>query len=81
MTAISLRVDDKGRVTLPKKLREKMNLVKGDTLFLHEGKAEIILKKGIDPFDAIVKEGLKEYKEGKTTSLDDFASEMGINLD
>jgi len=81
MTAISMKMDEKGRITLPKKIRDKLNLSQGDTLFLHEGLSEIIIKKAENPFDAIAQAAIKEYKNGETTSLDDFASEMGITLD
>lgn len=81
MSAITLRVDNKGRVTLPNKLREKLNIEPGDTLFLDSTANEtILLKKAINPFDLLALEGLKELREGKTTSLEELAKEMEIDL-
>ncbi len=81
MSAVSLRVDSKGRITLPNKWREKMDINPGDTLFLNGDSESIVLKKAINPFDALAAEAVKEYKEGKTTSLEVFAEEMGIELE
>lgn len=75
------RVDAKGRITLPADLRKRLDIQKGETVcFRREGEA-IVLKKGINPFDAAVEEALREYREGNTTKLEDFAAEMGITLE
>lgn len=82
MSAIALKVDSKGRVTLPNKLREKLNIKPGDTLFLNSMESDnILLKKAINPFDMLALEGLREFREGETTSLEDLANEMGVELD
>lgn len=41
----------KGRITLPKEVREDMGLRVGDTLLLEESHGEIVLKKGKTIFD------------------------------
>lgn len=81
ITAISMKMDEKGRITLSKKIRDRLNLSQGDTLFLHEGISEIIIKKAENPFDVIAQAAREEYKKGETTSLDDFTSDMGITTD
>jgi AbrB family looped-hinge helix DNA binding protein len=82
MDSTALKVDNKGRVTLPNKLREKLNIQPGDTLFLNETVDEtILLKKAINPFDMLALEALKEYRNGKTTSFEDLTEEMGVDLE
>lgn len=82
MDSTALKVDSKGRVTLPNKLREKLNIKPGDTLFLNETvNKTILLKKAVNPFDVLALEALKEYRNGETTSFEELAEEMGVDLE
>jgi AbrB family looped-hinge helix DNA binding protein len=47
----AVKVLPKGQITLPKKMREKLNIHVGDSLVLEEGKDGIVLKKGKTIFD------------------------------
>lgn len=78
----SVRIDGRGRISLPKKIREQMGVETGDTLFMRlsdKGRLEIL--KAMNPFDLLVDEAIREYKEGKTTSIEDLAAELGVDLD
>ncbi|NLO56253.1 MAG: AbrB/MazE/SpoVT family DNA-binding domain-containing protein [Thermovirga sp.] len=81
MSAISLKVDEKGRVTLPNKLRKNLDIKPGDTLFLQEQAEYFVLKKAVDPFDALALDALRERNEGKTVGLKDVASQLGVDLE
>lgn len=37
-------------------------------------------RRPVHPLDRLVEEAIKEYTEGKTTSIEDLAAELGINL-
>jgi len=80
MSGMTLKVDSKGRVTIPNKLRENLDIKPGDTLYLNSTDETILLKKAIDPFDMVALEALKEHREGKTISIEDLAEEMGVDL-
>ncbi len=77
------KVDSKGRLLLPRKLRESLGLNTGDTLFLqYESKSGIVkLAKASNPFDVLAEEAEKEFEAGKTTALRDYAKKLGIKLD
>jgi len=81
MPAVSLKVDEKGRITLPNKLRKNLGIKPGDTLFLQEQPERFVLKKAINPFDALASNAAKEHAEGKTTGLGDIAAELGVDLE
>ena len=81
MSAISLKVDEKGRVTLPNKLRKNLGIKPGDTLFLQEQVEYFVLKKALNPFDVLALDALRERNEGKTVGLKDVASELGVDLE
>lgn len=77
-----VRIDDRGRISLPKEIRDQMGIESGDTLFMRiseNGLLEVL--KAINPFDLLVDEAIREYKEGKTTSIEDLAAELGVDLD
>jgi AbrB family looped-hinge helix DNA binding protein len=81
MSAISLKVDEKGRVTLPNKLRKNLGIKPGDTLFLQEQVEHFVLKKAVNPFDALVLDAERERAEGKTIGLKEVAAGLGVDLD
>ena len=81
MSAISLKVDERGRVTLPNKLRKNLGIKPGDMLFLQEQVEYFVLKKAVNPFDALVLDALRERNEGKAVGLKDVASELGVDLE
>jgi AbrB family looped-hinge helix DNA binding protein len=79
----TVRVDAKGRLSLPRRMREELGIVPGDTLFVEggEGQATIRLAKAENPFDVLAEHALREHRAGRTKSLRDFARENSIDLD
>ena len=77
------KLDSKGRLLLPRKLRDSLSLNAGDTLFLqYESKSGVVrFAKASNPFDVLAEEAVKEYEAGKTMDLRDYAKTRGIKLD
>ena len=78
---VSVHVDDKGRITLPAKLRQALSLEPGDTLFVRLRGRTLELVKAENPFDALARHALKEYREGRTKDLRELAREWRVKLD
>ena len=78
-----VRVDAKGRVTLPKAIRDELNIQDGTPFFVKfiRGERVIILAPAINPFDILAEEAIEEYKAGKTTNIEEYAKSHGIDLD
>jgi len=73
--------DEKGRLTVPKELREALGVTGRETVFMKIVDGDLVIRRAINPFDVLVEEALREYREGKTQDLRSFAKEMGIELD
>jgi len=78
---ISVHVDEKGRITLPAKLRQALSLESGDTLFVRLRGDILELTKAENPFDALARHALKEYREGRTRDLREIARDWGVDPD
>lgn len=80
---IGVRVDEKGRLTLPRNLRDEFHIQPGDMLFIDADseKQTLQLAKAINPFDVLADHALAEWRAGRTKNLRDFAREEGIDLD
>lgn len=63
--SFSGKIDSKGRVTVPARIRDKLNLCKGDTVSLELNSTKVIRKKFSDQRDALNfisrLEGLEEF--------------------
>jgi AbrB family looped-hinge helix DNA binding protein len=81
--AISVSMDSKGRISIPKAVREQLHLEPGDVFFLDvaENKPEIRVAKAQVPFDNIADFARWALENGQTQSLQDVAAELGVTLD
>lgn len=63
---LAVKIDGKGRLTLPKSIRKDININPGDIFYLNydAAKKQMQLNKAINPFDVLAGEALKEYKKG-----------------
>ncbi len=70
-------VDKKGRLTLPKNIREIMGIKAGDAVFMkiEEEQYRIIISKAQNPFDDLAKDAIREYKQGRTETVEEFVKE------
>ena len=78
-----VKTDAKGRVTLPKAIRDELNVEDGTPFFVKfiRGKGVVILAPAINPFDILAEQAMEEYEAGKTTNIEKYAKNHGINLD
>lgn len=81
--AVTVKVDPKGRLTIPRRLREGLGIEPGDTFFVEGDEEGKILRfaKAENPFDALARHAKEEYRAGRTRSLDEVAADLGIVLD
>jgi AbrB family looped-hinge helix DNA binding protein len=54
--AIAVRVDDKGRLTIPGKLRKELDVKPGDTFFLQREGEVLRYAKATNPFDMLAEQ-------------------------
>jgi bifunctional DNA-binding transcriptional regulator/antitoxin component of YhaV-PrlF toxin-antitoxin module len=79
--AVAVRVDEKGRLTIPLKERKEWGVEPG-TVFFIERKGDILqLARAENPFDGLARHAIAEHEAGGTKSLREFAREEGIALD
>lgn len=79
----TVKVDPKGRLTIPLNLRKALNIEPGDTLFVALDEETRVLRyaKAENPFDVLAEQAINEFRAGRTTSLREFAAENDISLD
>jgi len=79
---IVARVDDKGRLVVPKRVREENHIEAGDLYVLREDSdaGTITFVKIQNEILKRIAEGEAEYRAGLTKSLDEVAAELGIDL-
>ena len=79
---IVAKVDNKGRITIPKEVRETSGIEKGEVLFIDAELGQVKLTRAVeDPVVKLKEYTEQEYQEGKTRDLRDYAQEKGIDLD
>jgi AbrB family looped-hinge helix DNA binding protein len=80
---VAVRIDDKGRITLPRSMRKALGVKAGDTLFFKYDPQSnrLQIAPAVSPFDALAEEAVKEYKEGRTRTIEEYAKEKDIPLD
>jgi len=75
---VAVRIDDKGRITLPKSIRKALGIKAGDTLFFKYDPQSnrLQIAPAVSPFDALAEEAVKEYKEGRTRTVEEYAKKI-----
>ncbi len=77
----TVTIDSKGRVMIPKKVRDELNVQPGDALFLRREGNTLQLAKAENPFDGLANHAEREYRAGRTRSLRDIAVAEGVTMD
>ncbi len=81
-TQVAVRIDEKGRVTLPKSIRKALGVEAGDTLFLkYEPEGKLVrLARAVNPFDILAEHAIREYQEGRTKTIEEYTREHNVRL-
>ena len=77
---IILKLDGKGRLTLPLKMRKDYNIEPGDVFFVKPEKTGLHLAKAENPFDELVEYAQHERETGKSMELRAYARKHKIPL-
>ena len=78
---IPVKVDARGRITIPKKAREAADIEKGDILFMDSKPGKIEFTRAIeDPLVVLRDYAEQEYAAGRTKNLRDYIAEEDIEL-
>ncbi len=65
----AVTIDSKGRLSLPRKLREELGLDAGDVVFVEREGDTLRLAKALNPLEAAVAEGVAGYHAGRKVAL------------
>jgi len=71
------RVDNKGRVTLPRSIREAWGLKTGDTVFFrYDSKnGRVQIAPAVSPFDILAEDAIEEYEQERTKTVEEYVDE------
>ena len=72
---VAVRLDDKGRLSIPLAMRKKLGVSPGDTFFIQTDGEGLRIVKGSNPFDGLVDQAILEYQSSSTRNLRDIVGE------
>ena len=79
--AIPVRLDDRGRILIPRTIREALHAEPGDVFFIQQDENGMRIIKGEDPFDALAEDAIREDDAGETVAFEEILRREGISLD
>lgn len=62
-------IDDKGRLTLPKAIRDALQIQPGQVFYVKRDGPAIILMPSENPFDALAHDAVRDLRAGRTVPL------------
>ncbi len=74
----AVTIDSKGRLSLPRKLREELGLGSGDVVFVEREGHTLRVAKAINPLASAVAEGVAEYRAGRKIALRGLAKKHRV---
>ncbi len=77
---IAIRLDDKGRVMIPAKIRNELGVTSGDTLMVRTVGKVLQITKAHNPFETLAHHAIRERKAGRTKKLRQVAQEIGATV-
>ena len=79
--AIPVRLDDRGRILIPRTIREALHAEPGDVFFIQQDENGLRIIKGEDRFDALAEDAIREDYAGETVAFEEILRREGISLD
>jgi AbrB family looped-hinge helix DNA binding protein len=81
--SLTAKVDTRGRVLIPTRVRERLGIEPGDTLFIEYDVETRTLRcaKAENPFVVLAEHVIAEYRAGRTRNVREFAAENSVALD
>jgi AbrB family looped-hinge helix DNA binding protein len=82
-TILTVKIDAKGRLTIPHRVRERLGIEPVDSFFLEVDDVRGVLRfvKVENPFETLAEYAVAEYRAGRTKTPREFATENAISLD
>jgi AbrB family looped-hinge helix DNA binding protein len=82
MSSHTVRVDPKGRLMIPRPLREGLGIEPGDAFFVEADEEHTILRfaKAENPFDVLARHAERERQAGRTRNIRAFALDNDLTL-
>ncbi len=76
---VSVRVDEKGRLSIPARFRQELGIKPGDTFFFRAD-GEILQYAWVkeDPFEILARHAIQESRAGKTSSIEDYVKKSRL---
>jgi AbrB family looped-hinge helix DNA binding protein len=78
---LSIRVDAKGRLTIPEDVRKRLGIDPGECFFLDAEDGVLRFTRAESPFDLLAQHAIAEYRAGRTRSLQEVAADLGFSLE
>jgi bifunctional DNA-binding transcriptional regulator/antitoxin component of YhaV-PrlF toxin-antitoxin module len=78
---VAVRIDSKGRLTLPLKARKALGVVPGSTVFIQSEGNVLRIARAENPFDGLAHDAIEEDRRGRTRGLREFARDENIRVD
>jgi AbrB family looped-hinge helix DNA binding protein len=79
--AVAVRIDRKGRLTIPLKDREALGVTPGSTVWVQREGNTLHVTRAENPLDGLALYAIEEDRAGRTRSLRDIAREAGLSVD
>lgn len=78
---VPVRVDSKGRLTVPRTVCRALGVEVGDLFLLEQEGQTLRLVRAATAFDALAREAQREFHAGETCELREFARQLGSTTD
>ena len=79
--ATTAKLDAKGRVSIPRELRERWGLETGAVFFIEERDGAFVFRQAENPFKMLADHAEAEYHAGRTVDFFDFVKKQETRSD